>query len=221
MEDMNKEVFSATEKAKAKEGQVTEGEDELDQVWHLGRAHYTPTGAAPVFKECVAPAEHAGATFHKSKSEGEDRYLEDNAMTAVLRLLDDEFGSTGKYPTEESETSKTSAESSSSNQGEEKEQALDVTNSVRGTSATDPVQDILLGNLDCNEKDEVSPRVDRIESMLRDLEGDVWGERERIRSEVLVDSFDEDAAALTEIPVEQDSYCFLRTFFFPRKSALE
>jgi hypothetical protein len=130
---------------------------------------------------------------------------------------------------EESVTSNTSAESSSSHQGEEKvrdfnlaelERALDATKSVQ---VVDPMEDILLGKLDYNEEDEVSPtRVDGIESMLRDLEGDVWGEREaRIGSEVRVDLFHEDASTLTEIPVEQkDSNCFLLTFFFPRKSAL-
>jgi hypothetical protein len=229
MEEMNKEVLSATEKANAKEEQATEEEDELDQVWHTGRAYYPPSGAASVFKDRVAPTEHADVTFDESESEDEDGYLEDGAMAAVLRFLDDEFCSTGKSAREESVTSKTSAESPSSNQAEEKvrdfdlaelEQALDVPKSVQ---AVYPVEDILLGKLDCNEEYEVSPtRVEGIESMLRDLEGDVWGEREARRgAEVRVDSFHEDVSALTEIPVEQkDSNCFLLTFFFPRKSAL-
>jgi hypothetical protein len=225
MEEMNKEVFSATEKVKAKEEQSKEEEDELDQVWRLGRAYYPSSGATSVSKDCVAATEHVDATFDESESEDEDGHLEDSAISAVLRFLDDEFCSTGKAAKEESVTSKTSAESSSSNQMvrefnlAELEQAVDVTKSLQ---AVDPVEDILLGKLDCNEEYEVSrTRVDGIESMLRDLEGDVWGEREaRMGSEVRLDSFYEDASALTEIPVEQDSNCFLLTFFFPRKSAL-
>jgi hypothetical protein len=226
MEKMNKEVFSATEKVKAKEEQAKEEEDELDQVWRSGRAYYPSSGATSVFKDYVAATEHVDATFDESDSEDDDGYLNDSEITAVLRFLDDEFCSTGNAAKEESVTSNTSAESSSSNQEEkvrefdlaELEQALDVTKSVQ---AVDPVEDILLGKLDCNEKDEVSPtRVNGIESMLRDLEGDAWGEREaRMGSEVRVDSFHEDASALTEIPVEQDSNCFL-AFFFPKKSAL-
>jgi hypothetical protein len=229
MQQMNKEIFSATEMAKAKE-ERTEEEDELDQVWHKGRAYYPASGATSAFKDCVAPTEHADATFDESESEDEDDgYLEDSAMTAVLRFLDDEFCTTGKAAGDESVTSKTSAESSSYNQVEEKARELDldelenVTKSVQKTTAVDPVEDILLGKLDYNEEDEVSQtRVDNIERMLRDLEGDTWGEREaRMGSEVRVDAFYEDASALTEIPVEEkDSNCFLLTFFFPRKSAL-
>jgi hypothetical protein len=103
------------------------------------------------------------------------------------------------------------------------EQALDVSKPEQKTTAVDPVEDILLGKLDYNKEDAFSPtRVDGIERMLRDLEGDAWGEREaRMGSEVSVDLFHEDASTLTEIPVEQkDSNCFLFTFFFPRKSAL-
>ena len=221
MEEMNEEVFSATEKVKAKEEQAKEEEDELDQVWRLGRAYYPSSRATSVFKDCATATEHVDATFEESESEDEDGYLEDSAMSAVLRFLDDEFCSTRKAAREESVTSKTSAESSSRefDLAELLEQALDATKSVQ---AVDPFEDILLGKLDCNEEYEVSPtRVDGIESMLRDLEGDVWGEREaRMGSEVLLDSFHEDASALTEIPVEQDSNCFFLTFFFPRKSAL-
>jgi hypothetical protein len=97
-----------------------------------------------------------------------------------------------------------------------------VTKSVHKTTAVDPVEDILLGKLDYKEDKVSQTRVDNIERMLRDLEGDAWGEREaRMGSEVRVDAFHEDASALTEIPVEEkDSNCFLFTFFFPRKSAL-
>jgi hypothetical protein len=217
MEEMNKEILSATAKTLA-----TEEEDELDQVWHLGRAYYPRSGATSVLKDCVTPSAAADATFDESESEDEDdRYLEDSAMTAVLRFLDDEFCLTGKAAGDESVTSKTSAESSSSNQVEEKareltldelEQALGVTKSVQKTTAVNLVEDILLGKLDYNEEEEVSPtRVDGIERMLRDLEGDAWGEREaRMGSEVCVDLFHEDASTLTEIPVEQkDSDCCL------------
>jgi hypothetical protein len=219
MEEMNKEVLRATEKAKSKEEQATEEEDELDQVWHSGRAYYPPSGATSVLKDFVAPTEHADVTFDESESEDEDGYLEDGAMTAILRLLDDEFYSTGKSTTKESVTSKTSFESSSSNHGEEKVREFEVLlDELEQATSADPVQDILLGKLDGNEEDEVSPtRVDGIERMLRDLEGDVWGGREvRMRSEVR-----EDASALTEIPVEQKEWnCFLITFFSARKSAL-
>jgi hypothetical protein len=230
MEEMNKEILSATEMTLA-----TEEEDELDQIWHLGRAYYPRSGATSVLKGCVTPSAPADATFDESESEDDDedeRYLDDSAMTTVLRFLDDEFCLTGKAAGDESVTSKTSVESSSSNQVQEKEgeidldeleQALDVSKPEQKTTAVDPVEDILLGKLDYNKEDAFSPtRVDGIERMLRDLEGDAWGEREaRMGSEVRVDLFHEDASTLTEIPVEQkDSNCFLFTFFFPRKSAL-
>jgi hypothetical protein len=201
MEEMNKEVLSATEKAKAKEEQATEEENELDMVRRLRHANDTPSGATSVFKDCIASTEDADATFDESESEDEDGCLEDGAIAAVLQFLDDELDNTEKGWTEESVTSKTSAESSSSNQGEEKvkdfkvlldemEQNLDWTKSLRETTAANPLADILLGYLDYNEQEEVSPtrvatRVERIESMLRNLEGDVWGEREaRMGSEV-------------------------------------
>jgi hypothetical protein len=228
MEAMNKEVLSATEMAKAKQEQATEKADESDKLRHLGHAYDNPSGTASVFKDCIASTEHADApTFDESESEDEDGHLEDGAITAVLRFLDDELDSTGKGSTEESVTSKTSAESSSSNQGEEKVkefevlldemgQNLDWTKSLRETTTANPFDDILLKYLGCHVQEEVLPTgVQGIESILRDLEGDVWGEREaRMGSEVRVDSFHEDASALTDIPVEQkDSNCFQLAFW--------
>jgi hypothetical protein len=228
MEAMNKEVLSATEMAKAKQEQATEKADESDKVRHLGHAYDTPRGAASVFKDCIASTEHADApTFDESESEDEDGHLEDGAISTVLRFLDDELDITGKGWTEESVTSKTSAESSSSNQGEEKVkdfevlldemgQNLDWTKSLRETTTANPFDDILLKYLGCHVQEGVSPTgVQGIESMLRDLEGDVWGEREaRMGSEVRVDSFREDASVLTDIPVEQkDSNCFQLAFW--------
>jgi hypothetical protein len=115
IEEMNKEIVSATEMALA-----IEEEDELDQVWHLGRAYYPPpSGATSLLKDYVTPSTPADATFDELESKDEDGgHLEDSAMTAVLRFPDDEVCLTGKAAVDESVTSKTSAESSRSNQVE-------------------------------------------------------------------------------------------------------
>jgi hypothetical protein len=235
MEEMNKEILSATNESKVKEGQTPQEEDELDKVWRSGSTRDSTSGVASFFKDFVTPIEPAEVTFDESESseDGEDGYLGDGAMTAVLRFHDDDLAETKKGQMDESETSKTSAESSSSNQGEEKVTEFafllddleywDATEAETGTTEADYGEDILLGKLDYEGEGQVPlTRVERIDSMLGDLEGDV-SERvgSLIVSDVLVDSSSEDTSVLTEIPVEPEgSSCFLFTLFSSRNSAL-
>lgn len=213
MEDLNKQVLNANEKKKAND--LTSG------PWEPVDANVDESG---------------------NSEEGDYFNLKDGAISAIIQLVDDEVSASKcSNHKDESATSITSPETSS-NHREEQERITEVSflldkiehelDTAVSQSQLQPkvksdesAEDLLLGRLDYEEEDPfyLSPnQAGRLESLLREIEGDIWEGREaRMLTEVRVDELNDSASALTESPVDvKRSTCFLCTLFSPTTSPL-